>query len=333
MREINFNQSQSLVHYTADVIRKKIDRGDYGRNEKLLSINTYSKQHSISRDTIEKAYILLKNEGYIRSVSGKGYYVVGNADKKLKVLLIFNKLSAYKKIIYDNIVAELGNKASVNLCVHHYNPATLDEIISQNLGSYHYYVVMPHFFTGCNDVLYKDVLKKVPENQLILLDKDVPGLTRHSSIFQDFERDIFEALVNINDKLEKYHQLALIFPPDRNHPEEVKDGVIKYCKEHKKKLKIVSSSDTISLKKGTAYIVLKEGDLAHLIKMVRKAGLELGKDIGIISFNETIFKELLDISVITTDFEAMGKATALNILNNTNNITRNPFKVILRSSL
>jgi len=64
------------------------------------------------------------------------------------------------------------------------------------------------------------------------------------------------------------------------------------------------------LKKGAVYIVLTENDLADLIKGARIIRCELGKDIGVISFNETVFKELLDITVITTDFEEMGRKTA-----------------------
>jgi DNA-binding LacI/PurR family transcriptional regulator len=64
------------------------------------------------------------------------------------------------------------------------------------------------------------------------------------------------------------------------------------------------------IRSGTTYIVTTESDLAVLVKMARSQDLRLGVDIGIISFNETALKELLDITVITTDFEAMGR-TAL----------------------
>lgn len=40
------------------------------------------------------------------------------------------------------------------------------------------------------------------------------------------------------------------------------------------------------------------------------------KDIGVISYNETPLKALLGITVISTDFEGMGKAAAKLVLSN-----------------
>jgi DNA-binding transcriptional regulator YhcF (GntR family) len=148
----------------SDLSVKNIDKGVYRKNEKLLSINTYSKQHGVARDTIEKAYTILKRDGYIRSVSGKGYFVIGKPDVRIKVLLLFNKLSSYKKTVYDTIVRTLGDKAKVDLHIHHYNPALLEESIDANLGNYHYYVVMPHFFDYSNEQEYLPVLKKIPSD-------------------------------------------------------------------------------------------------------------------------------------------------------------------------
>jgi single-stranded DNA-specific DHH superfamily exonuclease len=59
----------------------------------------------------------------------------------------------------------------------------------------------------------------------------------------------------------------------------------------------------------------------------------LGVDVGIISFNETVLKELLDITVITTDFELMGKNAGELILNPTCKQIKNPFKMIKINSL
>ncbi|MCH5685999.1 hypothetical protein LWM68_18155 [Niabella sp. W65] len=52
----------------------------------------------MARDTVEKAYRILKDERYIVSVKGRGYFVKGIPAKKLKVLLVMNKISDYKKM-------------------------------------------------------------------------------------------------------------------------------------------------------------------------------------------------------------------------------------------
>ena len=85
--------------------------------------------------------------------------------------------------------------------------------------------------------------------------------------------------------------------------------------------------------KGTAYIVIADDDLAILVKKIRKSNYQTGKDIGIISFNETELKELLDITVISTDFVKMGHTAANLILNKKIRQIKNPFKIIIRGSL
>jgi hypothetical protein len=230
-------------------------------------------------------------------------------------------------------VSTLGDKGKVDLHIHHYNPALLEESIDANLGNYHYYVVMPHFFDHSNEREYLNILKKIPADQLILLDKDIPQLDKQSAVFQDFRNDIYGALNVVTDLIAKYKKLTIIYPVDRHHPPEIKDGVSQFCDENKKQFEVVPGVKPEDLKKGTIFIVLTENDLADLIKGVRVTGYKLGKDIGIISFNETVFKELLDITVITTDFEEMGQKTAELMLQNKAAIIKNAFKIIIRKSL
>jgi len=288
----------------------------------------------VARDTIERAYRILKREGYITSVNSKGYFVVGRKEKRIKVLLIFNKLSSYKKIVYDAILETFGQKAKVDLHIHHYDPKSLEEIVDSNLGKYHYYVIMPHFFHRSSKKEYIRVLRKIPDNQLVLLDKNVPELhNRHMAVYQDFKTDIYHALCSANDLLKKYGHLVIVFPSLSNHPKEIVEGVKQFCRENKKELSLLPRVDDDMPRKGVVYIVVSEADLAHLIKKARMAGYELGKDTGIISFNETVLKELLDITVITTDFEQMGRTVAELIIDRSFRQVKNPFHMIRRKSL
>lgn len=53
------------------------------------------------------------------SVPGKGYFVKNTeVGQQLKIFLLFNKLSAHKKIIYDAFVASLGEMASVDFYIY-----------------------------------------------------------------------------------------------------------------------------------------------------------------------------------------------------------------------
>ena len=317
----------------AQSIGKQIDKGVLKKDFLLPSINIFSDQYEIARDTVERAYKELKNEGYITSVSGKGYYVVGKKNNQIKILLVLNKLSALKKIIYYSFLKTLGDKASVDLQIHHYNPLHFKKIIESNLGVYDYYVIMPHFETGVNKKAYIDIIKKIPLDELVLLDKSIPEFPDCMCVFQDFKMDIFDALVSASDLLEKYKEVAIIFPEHSHHPSEIIEGLEMFCKNYNKKFTTITNCVNIKPAKGTVYIVIADDDLAIMVKKIRILNYKLGNEIGIISFNETELKELLDITVISTDFVKMGNTAASLIIKKQLKQIKNPFKIIKRGSL
>lgn len=72
----------------------------------------------------------------------------------------------------------------------------------------------------------------------------------------------------------------------------------------------------------------------NLIRICGQKGLRIGKDIGIISYNETPLKEILleRITVISTDHECMGCSAARLILEKRSEHIKNPFTLIRRKS-
>ena len=100
---------------------------------------------------------------------------------------------------------------------------------------------------------------------------------------------------------------------------------------------IQSEIDEKNFQKGNAYVTFSRYDTddVALIKLARKKKLKLGKDIGLISYNDTDVKEILEggITVISTDFEAMGKTVAEAILEDKTIVRRNPTNLIKRHSL
>lgn len=333
---ISINPSDKVPKYKQIVqsVMRDIERGVLKKGDQLPSISELSIEYLLARDTVEKAYRELRTKGLIISVQGKGYYVQSDSDKKLKILLIFNKLSSYKKIIYYSFLKALGDTAIVDLQVHHYSASRFQEIIEQNLGAYNYYVVMPHFTQDLDKADYLETLKSIPKNELVLLDRDIPELTSNPlSIYQRFDKDIFEALENANDLLLKYSKIALVFPSDGNYPVEIVQGVRNFCINYHKKFEVKDTINDEILETKTSYIVVEENDLAELAKKVKQAGYTLGKEIGLISFNETTLKELLGITVVSTDFETMGRTAASLLLNKQRIKVKNPFYMIRRGSL
>ncbi|MFN8357979.1 MAG: GntR family transcriptional regulator [Spirosomataceae bacterium] len=336
MYKMNFNPFDKTPKYKQIVrsVMCDIERGVLRKDDQLPSISELSIEYLLARDTVEKAYRELREKGYITSVQGKGYYVQGTEQKKLKILLIFNKLSSYKKIIYYAFLKAMGDKACVDLQIHHYSASRFEEIIDNNLGKYNYYVVMPHFREDLQKSDYMATLEKIPTHELILLDKELPELKKQPlTVFQNFERDIFDSLESGNDLLSKYKRLVLVFPTDGYYPVEIMKGFRTYCLVFNKEFEIRESACNEVPRAHTAYIVIEETDLAELVKKVRQSDYQLGTDIGIVSFNDTTLKELLDITVITTDFETMGKMAAALLLDKKQIRVKNPFHMIRRGSL
>lgn len=336
MYQLKLNPNDKTPKYKQIIqsVISDIERNVLKKNEQLPSISELSEEYYLARDTVEKAYRELKERGFITSVQGKGYYVNSGESRKMRILLIFNKLSSYKKLIYYAFLKVLGDKASVDLQIHHYNARLFDEIIDKNLGKYNYYVVMPHFFPDSEKAIAMKALEKIPSDELVLLDKDLPEYKNEClSVYQDFERDVAEALESANDLFAKYQRVVLVFPSDGNYPADIVRGVRYFCVNAHKEFIIRENVDEELLTPQTAYVVVEEHDLAELVKKVRQSSYTLGNEIGVVSFNETTLKELLGITVITTDFETMGRTAAALLLDKKKIKVKNPFYMIRRETL
>ncbi|MEO6549678.1 MAG: winged helix-turn-helix domain-containing protein, partial [Ferruginibacter sp.] len=248
---IKKDEKVSKVQHIVNAITSDIEKGILRKDTRLPSINEFSEEHGVSRDTIENAYKKLKAQGIITAVAGNGYFVNGKKDGRLKVLLIFNKLSSYKKIVYDSFLQTLGNKAKVDLQIYHYDPHILKEIIDANLGKYHFYVVMPHFFHKAANKECRIILEKIPPNELVILDKNMPGLKGNCiKVYQDFKKDIYHSLNSAKDLFKKYKRLTMVLEKGSNHPLEIIEGAKQFCLENNKALSVIDNCIAEKLLKG-----------------------------------------------------------------------------------
>ena len=301
----------------------------------LPSINELSFEFEISRDTAENGYKHLKKNGVLGSVPGKGYFVKNaELNQKLKIFLLFNKLSFHKKIIYDAFVASLGDLAAIDFYIYNNDFLLFKKLISQQKDSYTHYVIVPHFLDGGENV--HEVINTIPKDKLILLDKIVPGITgTYAAVYENFEEDIYNALVQANTKLSKYHTIKIIFPEYTYHPKEILEGFYRYCQQFAFTYKVVRNIENEPIKEGEVYINLMENDLVVLIEKILGTKLKVGKHVGVISYNETPLKKIIlnGITTISTDFQMMGEKTAQLILEQSTEHIAIPFYLKMRSSL
>ncbi|WP_238857733.1 GntR family transcriptional regulator [Poritiphilus flavus] len=346
----------SIQHITVDVdsripkyrqivdsLRDAIGKGFLQKGEKIPSINEVSEECLLSRDTVEKAYSILRQQNIIESVKGKGYYVARtDFSSKIKVLFLINKLSTYKMRIFNSFVATLGSKADVDLHIYHCEPSVFVAILSDKVTAYDQYVIMPHFkdeslqHMGCTDEIL-EVIRKIPEEKLIILDRNILSLSMKAGrIYQDFSEDIYNALTVGLDKIKNYRKVILVYPNKSvyPYPKGIITGFKKFCAEHILDYEILDEIyDSMELRTRDLFITIEESDLVNLVKQVRDRHYKLGEDIGIISYNETPLKELLGITVISTDFVKMGSEAAAMLLKDEKVIKKNDFNFIDRKSI
>ncbi|MFL5729416.1 MAG: GntR family transcriptional regulator [Cytophagaceae bacterium] len=332
--KIDNNSSTPKYRQIVQSVIDSIDLGQLKKEDQLPSINEVSEEYYLSRDTVEKAYAELRSKGIIKSVPGKGYFInKTDISERVKIFLLFNKLSDYKKIIWDAFVNTIGEKGNVDLFIYNNDQKKFKEFVNESLGKYNYYVIISHFTDPAADV--SAVLNQIPEGKLILLDKDIEGIShkQYSSVYQNFEKDIFLALEGLSDLLEKYQEMVLVFPNGSYHPAGIKGGFIRFCGSNSIRYRIDTGVEFI--KRGEAYVILEENDLVQFLKQVKAKNLKIGEEVGIISYNEDPLKELLfdGLTVISTDFKSMGAKAASLILDKSFAKAENPFAVIRRNSL
>lgn len=305
------------------------------KNYLLPSINELSYQFEISRDTIQKSYRHLKKIGVVTSYPGKGY-CISNPDfrQKLKVFLLFNKLSVHKKIIYDAMVKALGDDVAIDFYIYNNDFKLFRRLLESKRENYSHYVIIPHFIEGGENA--HEIINTIPKDKLILVDKDIAGVGGdYSVVFENFEKDIYEALCQARTHLSKYHTIKLIFPEQSYFPVEIINGFKRFCQQYAFNHETISNISTCELNKGEVFINLMEDDLVILLERLIELKYKIGKDIGVISYNETPIKKILlnGITTISTDFKYMGTVAAGMILENSMQHIEVPFYYKKRASL
>lgn len=319
----------------ANSIIKAMGEGKIKMNDTLPSINELSFEFEISRDTVEKCYKHLRKAGILGSVPGKGYFIRStDVGKKLKVFLLFNKLSEHKRIIYDAFATALGEQATIDFYIYNNDFSLFKKLLANKKDDYSYYVIIAHF-NESNENAY-EIIDTIPKEKLVLLDKLVPGVKGDfAAVYENFERDIYGALEKALQPLRKYHSIKIIFPEQTYFPEEIVKGFKRFCHQYAFTCKVVHDIEKEPIAKGEVYINLMEKDLVILIERILAAKLNVGKDVGVISYNEIPLKKIIlnGITTISTDFHQMGQRAAELILSNSKEHIEIPFSLILRDSI
>ena len=335
-QKIRINPQSEVPKYkqVVDLIISDIESGIFKQGQRVPSINETSEELLLSRDTVEKAYVALKKRGILSSVRGKGFYVHNaNVSKHLKVALIFNKLSNYKRSIYYSFINTLGSKATVDVFIYNYDLQQFQEIIKNHIANYNYYVILPHFKTESDDVA--KVIKNIPREKVLLVDRNMESLKDYPIVYQEYEKDIKSALEEGINLIKKYNKISLIFPLNQYYSKKIMRGFQIFCQVNNLKFSIIDQLIDTDVKKGEAYVIVSDEDLYRFVKICKSKGWKPGSDVGIVAYNDNPVKEILEdgITTISTNHDEIGRLAAQMIMSKRFSRIKSPFKFIKRNSL
>lgn len=326
IKEIGVPKSKQIVNSIEEaIINKHLVKGS-----KLPSINSIRNKFSISRDTVLHAYGELKTRGIVQSVAGKGYYLIKeDISTSKKIFLLFDELNAFKENLYNSFISNSNSEIEVDIFFHHFNRDVLRNTIVNNIGNYSYYVIMP---ANLQDV--RSIIEHLPKDKVYLLDQVHDDLSKFPAIYQNFEKGVFECLSELKSNILKYKKFTLYFNKEKQ-PLSICKGFEAFCLQNHVDFEIIESIKEIDIKKGNAYMALEDSSLITIVKQMKSRGWKMAEDIGIVCYNDTDLKEIIEdgITVISTDFKEMGGKLAKMIIKNSTEKVEINISLTLRNSI
>jgi DNA-binding LacI/PurR family transcriptional regulator len=184
--------------------------------------------------------------------------------------------------------------------------------------------------------LLKRELKKIPTDKLILFSR-LDGFKGGTNYYvQDFYNGTLQALQQGKKEIKKYKDFYLLYDAkDRNFPSEIVNASIDFCRENGLTYNQRDNYKTVHQLQNSVFLVVDDMDLVGLLEQVEFEGLTLGKDTGLISYNDSPLMRVIrqGITTISIDFDKMGKMVADSIIHDKEQQKILETKLIVRESL
>lgn len=320
-------------------IQLQINDGTLVSGDYLPSMNALAEVLSVSKETIKKSYSILRENGLIESTHGKGFYVKNVGDGKIRVLLLFDKLSTYKLVMYRSFTEYAGDKVEIDIHLHNQDINLFESLVEEHVRTYDYYVITPHFpmDPGIDVRVYK-ILQKIPNRKLIILDRYLENYQgNYGAVYQDFENDPYTALSCEKDRIKKYKDIH-VFSPGSLYGHLTKKGVQKFCIENGINYYLHRTMSEQDIIPGGLYIILNsqfDDEVINFIQSIRIKKIKTGKEVGIISYNDSPINEIIlnGLTALSTDFKKMGELAAEMVVTGKLKKIKNKFGLIVRKSI
>ena len=303
-----------LYKQFTDFVMTCIRNGEFKRGEILPSINAMSIRTGISKETIIKGYNYLVRQEVLVSHRGKGYYIKDSFLTGLKsVIVLMDKMSQHQLDIMEGFLAAVGTSAEVTIRMHYQDPHLLENLVNASVGRYDWYILFPHF--PYNPSFRKKIaaqIEKIPKNKLILIDHLIENApVGCGASFQSIEIDVPEALNSVIPDIRKFQRLLYLPLSVSLYKDIIAESIRQFCRKNNIEIGILEDTPK-KVEKGDLFFVSGaqlDRNLSELIKTFLASGLEIGKDLGLICYNEFPLNEYIlgGLTSLSVDFQYMGR--------------------------
>lgn len=336
---IDINGKEPLYKQLVELVERAYHDGTLSAGEMLPSMNDLADSLGISRETVKKSYGILTDKGVIRPKQGKGFFVADvNSKASPRVLVIFDKFSVYKQILFNAFAGRVSGQAEITILNHDQSVKLLQYYLDENLDRFDYYVVTPHFpLDDATQAIALKQMSRIPNRKLIMLDRLMPGFSgKFGAVYQDFQNDICTGLAEGISMDGEVGNLRVITLPSSLYGNTICTGLKRFTQERGIDTEFITAAPE-DISKGDTFLVLNsqlDAGLVALAHNIEKAGLKIGTDVKIISYNEYEMNELIlgGLTTVSTDFREMGRLAANMILNHKMEKIHSPFHMNRRKT-
>ena len=235
--------------------------------------------------------------------------------------MLFDKLSNLQAGAFQLVRRGDRRRGGITIRLHNQNVDLLEYYVEENLDLFDYYVITPHFpLDAASQKRVLKILTRIPNRKLILVDHWMEGLPgNYGAVYQDFANDAYERAGIRAQKLKTCSRFSVVTLPSSLYYASVGKAVERFCRDQRDRRGVPRRSPPRIIREKEVYLILNSQydlGLIELVRRARKRNYRVGRDISIISYNESPINEIIlnGLTTISTDFRQMGVLVARMIL-------------------
>jgi len=274
----------------------------------LPSVNKLMTELGFARETIMKGYKDLIKRGIVESRNRMGFFIASaDTGQSLRVALLLYAFDTFQETFYKTFKQHLDQAVHLDVFFHHNNIDILETIIGNTRGKYGMYVVAP-----IPNPRTRNILKNIPLNKFLMIDRFEQLDGDFSYVTQEFEHATYRAFCELKDVISRYNEFVFYYRPSTDTPIEILRSFRRFIKEYNIKGTIKTEYTPGTIAHGNVYFTINNTELWAMLKDCIDKGLDPGSDVGILSHNDDMVKEIIcgGITTYSTDFRLMAEEAA-----------------------